>query len=76
MVEKESTIEENKIKEELKPKINIVKEVSILYDGKQYMIKIPKEISDFYKIEKGNKIKFTIKPISKGKGENSFEIIK
>lgn len=65
-----------KIKKEIRPKVDIVKEVKIQYDGKQHMIKIPKEISSFYNIKKGDEFRFVVKPVEKGRGENSFEIIR
>ncbi len=65
-----------KIKKEIRPRVDIVKDIKIQYDGKQYMIKIPKEISSFYNIKKGNEFRFIVKPVEKGRGENSFEIIK
>ncbi len=64
-------MEENKIN----PSLAITKEVAILFDGKQFMVKIPKEISDFYDLKKGKKIRLVVKPITKGKGQNYFEII-
>ncbi len=76
MIGKKSTNKRDMLKEELKPNLNIVKEATILFDGRQFMIKIPKEISNFYKIKKGNKLKMIVTPIKKNQGENSFEIIK
>lgn len=32
--------------------IPIIKEMTILNDGKQFMVRIPKEVVDFFKIEK------------------------
>lgn len=60
----------------LKPDLSIKKEVSVLFDGKQFMIKLPKEISDFYDLKKGDKLCLKVEPISEGKGKNCFEIIK
>jgi len=59
----------------LSPDLSIVKDVSILFDGKQYMVKIPKEIAEFYNLKKGMKMRLKVTPVSKGQGENSFEII-
>ena len=39
---------------------DIDKEMTILFDGKQFMIKIPKEVSEFLKIKKGDKFRFII----------------
>lgn len=64
------------LKEEMKPKVDIIKEASILYDGRQFLIKIPREISRFYNIKKKDKFRFVIKPTAKGEGINKFEIIK
>ncbi len=64
------------VSSELVPNLDIKKEVTILFDGKQFMIKIPKEIAEFYKLKKGKKMKLVVKPKGEGKGENSFEIIK
>lgn len=66
----------NKLKGELKLKIDIIKEVKIQHDGNQFTIKIPKEISNFYNLKKGDRLKLIIKPTAKGEGENTFEIIK
>ena len=64
------------VNSELVPNLDIKKEVTILFDGKQFMIKIPKEISEFYNLKKGKKMKLVVKPKARGKGENSFEILK
>ena len=54
------------LKEELKPKVDIIKTANILFDGRQFMVKLPQEISRFYNIKKGDKFKFDVKPIKKG----------
>jgi hypothetical protein len=61
--------------QELKPDLSIVKDVSILFDGKQYMIKIPKEVSEFYNLKKGKKMRLKVTPIAEGEGNNTFEVI-
>jgi len=43
-----------------KPETKIEKTVSINYDGKQYFVRIPKKISDYFKITERDKIKFMI----------------
>ena len=40
--------------------VNIDKSMSILWDGRQFMVKLPKELSEFYKIKKGDKLRFII----------------
>jgi len=39
----------------------IEKEVKLSYDGRQLMIRIPREITDFYSLKKGDSIKMTVK---------------
>lgn len=58
--------------------VDIDREVNILSDGRQYMIKIPKEVSDFLEIKKGYKFRFLIEiPEDKTKKPTqTFEIIK
>ena len=63
-------------KTEFKGNLAIIKEATILHDGRQFVVKIPKEISDFYSIKKKDKFKFIVNPIDKKKGVNSFEILK
>lgn len=75
-MDKNKRTKEELLKEEMKPRVDIIKEVNILYDGRQNLIKIPKEISRFYNIKKGDKLRLIVKPISKGKGINKFSIIK
>lgn len=65
-----------KILNGLTPDIAIKKDVTILFDGKQFMIKIPKEISNFYNMKKGKKIRLIVKPEGKGNGVNTFEVIR
>lgn len=36
------------------------KDMNVVYDGKQYLIRIPKDISDTLEIKKGDKFKFII----------------
>ena len=69
-----STDEEKRKKNHTIP---IEKSAKIQYDGKQFLVRIPKEIESFYNISKDKKLKFKfiIEPIEKGKGINSFEII-
>jgi hypothetical protein len=38
----------------------IEKTVTISFDGKQFLVRIPNEISDFLKLKKGNKLKFIL----------------
>jgi len=78
MIEKISTNLKmiQKIKEETKPNVNIEREVSVLFDGRQFLIKIPKEISQFYDLKKKDKIKLIIEiKEPPKKHENHFEII-
>jgi hypothetical protein len=69
-----STDEAKHKKEETIP---IDKSAKIQYDGKQFLVRIPKEISEFYGINKEKKLKFRfiVEPIVEGKGKNFFEII-
>lgn len=64
--------------DELDREVNIDKELNILHDGKQFMVKIPKEVSEFLKIEKGDKFRFIIDmPEDPGeKPKLNFEVIK
>ncbi len=64
------------IEKEITLNADIKKVVSVLFDGRQLLIKLPSEIEKFYNIEKGDKIILTVKPIAKGKGINSFEVMK
>ncbi len=66
-----------KIKEELKPNVDIVKEVSVLFDGRQFLIKLPREISNFYELKKGDKIRLIVNIKEHPKTHiNYFEVIK
>lgn len=47
-------LDKNGLREE-----KIEKTVTISFDGDQYLVRIPKKISDALKIQKGNKMKFT-----------------
>ena len=42
------------------PETKIEKIVSISFDGEQYLIRIPKKISDYFELNKENKLKFTL----------------
>ena len=65
------------MEEELKPNVDIVKEVSVLFDGRQFLIKLPREISNFYDLEKGDKIKLIVNVKEPPqKHINYFEVIK
>ena len=69
--------EAEKIKDQLKPNVDIVKEVSVLFDGRQYLIKLPREISNFYELKKGDKLRLTVNIKEHPKEHiNYFEIIK
>jgi len=43
-----------------KPEEKIEKIVSISYDGKQFLLRIPNKISDFLNIHKKDKVRLTI----------------
>ncbi len=64
------------IEKEIILNVDIIKKVSVLFDGRQLLIKLPVEIEKFYNLKKGDKIILTVKPIAKGKGINSFEVVK
>lgn len=63
--------------EEIKPNVDIVKEVSVLFDGRQFLIKLPREISNFYELKKGDKLKLKVN-VKQPPDEhiNYFEVIK
>jgi len=66
MVGEKSTmkIDESKaerLKEEIRPKVDIERTASVLYDGRQYSLKIPREVISYLKIKKGDKINFIIR---------------
>jgi hypothetical protein len=42
--------------------INIRKTVKISYDGKQFLIRIPNEISSYYNLKKGDELEILIEP--------------
>ncbi len=66
-----------KIKEEIKPNVDIIKEVSVLFDGRQFLIKLPREISNFYELKKRDKIQLRVNVKQPPeKHINYFEIIK
>ena len=61
----------------IKPNVDIVKEVSVLFDGRQFLIKLPREISNFYELKKGDKIQLRVNVKQPPeKHINYFEIIK
>ena len=65
------------IKKQLKPNVDIVKEVSVLFDGRQFLIKLPREISDFYNLKKKDKLKLIVNVREHPeKHINYFEVIK
>lgn len=64
------------IEQEIILNADIKKIVSVLFDGRQFLIKLPSEITKFYDIKKGDKIILNVKPTAKGKGINSFEVMK
>ena len=48
------------------PEERIEKTMSMSYDGDQFLVRIPKKISDFFECKKGDKIKFIVNvPYSK-----------
>lgn len=55
--------------------IPIIKEMTILNDGKQFMVRIPKEVVNFFKIEKGDTFVFNIQ-IQNDNSINTFEVKK
>jgi len=48
------------IGDEEKPARKLNKIVAVNFDGRQFTIRIPKKISIFFKIHKGNKVKFIV----------------
>ncbi len=42
------------------PETKIEKTVNVLFDGKQYFIKFPTELSEYFKIEKGYKCRLMV----------------
>lgn len=50
----ERILDKNGLREE-----KIEKTVTISFDGDQFLVRIPKKISDALEIQKGNKMKFT-----------------
>ncbi len=66
-----------KIKEQIKPNVDIVKKVSVLFDGRQFLIKLPREISNFYNLKKGDKLRLRVNVKEPPeKHINYFEVIK
>ena len=55
--------------------IPINKQMNILFDGRQFMVRLPKEVVDYFKIEKGDVFEFDIKINNEG-SENKFYINK
>jgi len=53
--------------------IPINKKMNILFDGRQFMVRLPKEVVDYFKIEKGDVFEFDIK-INSEDSENKFFI--
>lgn len=47
----------------------IVKSASISYDGKQFLIRIPREISRFFNLKKGGHMKLTVDVVAVIKGK-------
>lgn len=43
-----------------RPEEKIEKTVTISYDGEQFLVRLPKKITDYLNIKKGDKIKFTV----------------
>lgn len=58
------------------PNVDIVKHATVQFDGKQFMIKLPKEIAEFYDMKKGDTIELVvcIDP-EKNNHTNTFEVI-
>jgi len=54
-----SKIEE--IKKRLEEPEHIEKKATILFDGRQFMVKIPREIASIFDMEKGQKLVFDVK---------------
>ena len=48
------------------PELKIEKTVNVLYDGHQYLVKFPKEMSEFFGIKKGYKCRLTVVIPEKG----------
>ncbi|WNY23420.1 hypothetical protein MmiHf6_07270 [Methanimicrococcus hongohii] len=69
----------DKLKEILEEKPHIIEKKSKLsWDGKQFIIRIPKEISEEMNITKGNQIKFTVvkpEPGTGGKNELKIDLV-
>ena len=58
------------------PNIDIIKYATVQYDGKQFMIKLPKEITEFYKLKKGDTIKLAVRIDTQGNDHKTeFEVI-
>lgn len=62
------------------PETKIEKTVNVLFDGKQYFIKFPTELSEYFKIERGYKCRLTAiipeKKINILETQGYFKIIK
>lgn len=41
--------------------LNVQKKVKVSYDGKQFLIRIPNEISNFYRLKKGDEVEVFLK---------------
>lgn len=61
---------------EIKP-VPISKKMAIQYDGKQFFVRFPKEIVEYFNIEKGDKFYFDIEMGDKPEDSiKKFDIIK
>lgn len=65
---------EDIIKKELPYQIQ--RELTVNTDGKQLFVRIPKEIEQFLKIKKGDKIEFFIDPQEKKEDYHKFRVNK
>ncbi|MBN2331388.1 MAG: hypothetical protein JXC85_06240 [Candidatus Aenigmarchaeota archaeon] len=69
-----STIPEQ-IKKIIEPEPEIIEKTrKVVYDGSQYLIRFPKEISETMKITKDDKVKFTLKILPNERGEKTLKI--
>ena len=51
------------------------KMAAVNFDGRQYTIRIPKRISNYFKIHKGNKVKFTINTVYTEETEKKIMVV-
>ena len=52
---------------------------NITFDGRQYLVRFPKDVSDAMSLSKGHKVKFTVikpKPRTKEKPNLTMEVVK